>query len=83
MSLLTRWAKAFGHFWWDFLVGDTPELFAATVVIVVAAVLLGHHHNPAWVILPIMAVVFLVASAYRGRRRAPAPEATEGDPTQP
>ena len=24
----------FGHFWWDFLIGDTPELALATGVIV-------------------------------------------------
>jgi hypothetical protein len=69
MKLIARWASAFGAFWWDFLVGDTPELFFATVAIVVAAVLLGHHDDAGYVLLPVLAVVFLVSSAYRGRRR--------------
>ena len=25
--LAVRWLTAFGRFWWDFLIGDTPELF--------------------------------------------------------
>ncbi len=33
-SLLHRCLVAFGHFWWDFLVGDTPEL------------LIGVRHRP-------------------------------------
>jgi len=68
MSMARRWARAFGHFWWDFLVGDTPELFAATVVIVALALLLRHHHTVAVILLPALTVVSLVASAARGRK---------------
>ncbi|HEY2214763.1 MAG TPA: hypothetical protein VGH31_06885 [Acidimicrobiales bacterium] len=70
MKLITRWGRAFGLFWWDFLVGDTPELFVATLVIVGTALLLGHQHVSGFVVLPALAILFLVASAYRGRRRA-------------
>jgi hypothetical protein len=28
-----RAVRAFGRFWWEFLVGDTPELFAGALVI--------------------------------------------------
>jgi hypothetical protein len=68
MRLARRWARAFGHFWWDFLVGDTPELFFATVVIVVLALLLRHHHTAAVIVLPAVTVASLVASAARGRK---------------
>ena len=34
MGAVKRGLKAFGHFWWDFLIGDTPELALATGVIV-------------------------------------------------
>ena len=52
MKLLARGARAFAWFWWDFLIGDTPELFFATGAIVVAALLdpsswrLGRHPSP-------------------------------------
>jgi len=69
MKLIKRWGRAFGLFWWDFLVGDTPELFVATLVIVAVALLLGHHHESGYLMLPALAIVFLVLSAYRGRRR--------------
>ena len=33
-STARRWLAAFGHFWWEFLIGDTPELFVAVLVVV-------------------------------------------------
>jgi hypothetical protein len=29
-----RWLAAFGRFWWDFLIGDTPELFVGAVAVI-------------------------------------------------
>ena len=69
MKVLRRGLRAFGHFWWDFLVGDAPELFVATLVIVGSALLLRHHRDVAIIVLPVMAIVFLLLSALRGRRR--------------
>jgi hypothetical protein len=65
-----RGLRAFGHFWWDFLVGDAPEFFIGTVAIVVVALLLHHHRTVAIVVLPVTAVVFLVASTVRAARRS-------------
>ena len=31
-----RYMRAFGAFWYDFLVGDRPELFVGSIVILVA-----------------------------------------------
>ena len=84
MKLIARWARAFGHFWWDFLVGDTPELFLATLAIVGVALLIGHQHFAGYALLPAVAIVFLVLSTYRGRRRtgsASAERPTEDSPT--
>ena len=67
MRALRRGARAFGHFWWDFLIGDAPELFAATLVVIVVALLLRHQHDVAVVILPLGTVAFLVVSTLRGR----------------
>jgi hypothetical protein len=70
VNALRRGARAFASFWWDFLVGDTPELFFATLVIVGTALLLRHHRDAAIVVLPVMAVAFLLFSALRGRRKS-------------
>ncbi len=81
---VVRWAKAFGHFWWDFLVGDTPELFAAMLVIVGIAFALRHDRLADVVALPLLAVAALAASAWRGRiRPEPRPRTPEPRPRTP
>jgi hypothetical protein len=60
--------KAFGHFWWDFLIGDTPELAVATLAIVGLAFVLSHHKLLGAILLPLAAALFLLASTLRGRR---------------
>lgn len=37
--VIVRWATAFGRFWWDFLIGDTPELFVGVVAVLGALAL--------------------------------------------
>ncbi len=70
-ELVVRGVKAFGKFWWDFLVGDTPELFLATGIIVALAFLIDGQHLVGVILLPLVAAAFLLASTLRGRRRAP------------
>ena len=73
--LAWRLVKGFAMFWWDFLIGDTPELFvAALVTIGVVAVLrhLWHLNGVAALALPVLATAALVLSvrrAVRGDRR--------------
>ena len=69
MSTLGRGLRSFGRFWWEFLIGDTPELFVAVIAIVATALLLRHHHLAAVIVLPVMTIVFLLASILRGRAR--------------
>ena len=69
-QLVVRGAKAFGRFWWDFLVGDTPELALATGVIVALAFLVSGERLVGVILLPLLAAGFLLASTWRGRRRA-------------
>jgi hypothetical protein len=71
--------KAFGRFWREFLVGDTPDLFVATVVIVGVAFALRGHRVVGAVVLPLLAIVMLLASTYRGRRRTAAAAPTPAD----
>ncbi len=71
-----RWVRAvraFGRFWWDFLVGDTPEIFAAVLVVLglVALVSLRGHDNAAAVtLLPLLVAATLGVSLWRARRGA-------------
>jgi hypothetical protein len=62
-----RLLKGFGMFWWDFLVGDTPELFIAALLIIgVIAGLRGAGYNTAAVVaLPVLAVLALGVSVRR------------------
>jgi uncharacterized membrane protein len=70
VRVIGRGVRAFGLFWWDFLVGDTPELLVAVVLIVALALLLRHHHDVDIVVLPVVTVLFLFVSTFRGRRRS-------------
>jgi hypothetical protein len=71
VSAVTRAVRAFGLFWWDFLVGDTPELALATGALVGLAFLLAGQRWVGAIVLPLAAAAFLFLSTYRGRRRAP------------
>jgi hypothetical protein len=70
-QLSVRLVKGFGRFWWDFLVGDTPELFVAALVIIGVIALLserGHFNTVAVVALPSLAVLALATSLVRAVR---------------
>jgi hypothetical protein len=69
-----RWLRVFGAFWWDFLVGDTPELFVGVLVILGAAALAVHQQAPRAVVIgvvPALTAVLLCISVLRhpGNRR--------------
>jgi hypothetical protein len=69
--LVVRLVRGFGRFWWDFLVGDTPELFVAALVIIGVIALLserGHFNDAAIVVLPVLAILALAASLVRAVR---------------
>jgi hypothetical protein len=64
----------FGHFWWDFLIGDTPELFVGAVVAVglVALVCIDHRlRTAAAALLPLLVAGVLAGSVWRASRRRP------------
>jgi hypothetical protein len=72
--LLGRWLRAVGRFWWDFLVGDTPELTAgvAVAVALLAVLVKAYNLNAAAIgAFPSLVVLMLGASAYRARRNKP------------
>lgn len=68
---MVRLTRGFGRFWWEFLVGDTPELFVAALVIIGVIALLsegGHFNTVAVVVLPVLAVLALATSLARALR---------------
>lgn len=77
-AAVVRGVRAFGHIWWDFLVGDTPELFIAMLVLVGLAFALRKERTADIVVLPLAAIVALVGSAWRGRVRGTSRHAQQG-----
>ena len=72
-SVAARLVVGFGRFWWEFLVGDTPELFVAAVVsigVIALVSVVGHENALAVVLLPVLAVTSLTLSVLRARRGA-------------
>ena len=69
--LFLRLLRGFAMFWWDFLVGDTPELFVAALVIIATVALLSerwHDNAVAVVALPVLAIAALGLSVRRASR---------------
>ena len=78
MRPIRRGLTAFGRFWWEFLVGDTPELLAATAVVIAVALVFGHHRTAGFVVVPVITSAALALSILRARRLA-SQEAPPGD----
>jgi hypothetical protein len=79
-SLARRWVAAFGRFWWEFLVGDTPELLVGAVLAVAIVALLAHHGAARALTvgaLPVLVVVMLGTSVRRAARAARRPRRPE------
>lgn len=64
-----RGIARFGMFWWEFLVGDTPELTVGGLVVLGLALLLGAPHRIAgMVVVPLAVLVALSVSLARATR---------------
>ena len=69
---VARMVAAFGRFWWDFLIGDTPELFVGAVLVVgLVALVCVDHAARSWaaVLLPVLVAGLLGSSVWRAKRR--------------
>jgi hypothetical protein len=72
-SLVRRYGTAFGRFWWEFLVGDTPELLVGAILIVSAGAFFAHNGVARVVTvgsMPVLIVALLATSVQRARRAA-------------
>ena len=68
------WLAAFGRFWWEFLVGDTPELFVGALAVVGVTALLctvPAARTVAAVVLPVLVAGLLALSVARAARSRP------------
>ena len=61
--------RAFGLFWWDFLVGDAPELAVGAALILGIAFAVRRLELVAALVIPAAVVALLSVSAWRGRGR--------------
>ena len=69
-----RWATAFGRFWWEFLIGDTPGLFLGAVAVIGVVALVCVHpgaRTAAAYLMPVLVALVVSASVWRASRRAP------------
>jgi hypothetical protein len=67
VNLIKRGLVAFGRFWWEFLVGDTPELLVATIVIIGVVLALRHDRTAGFIVVPLITAIALALSVLRGR----------------
>jgi hypothetical protein len=61
--------RAFGHFWYDFVIGDDWRLAAGALVALALAGFVAHAGGSAWWIVPLIVAVLLGVSVLRAPRR--------------
>ncbi len=66
---MIRRLRAFGAFWYDFVIGDDWRVAASVAVALAVTYAVGRAGAPAWWILPAAVVVVLPWSLWRARRR--------------
>jgi len=72
--------KAFGAFWYDFVVGDDWRVALGVVVALTATWGLAHNGHPGvWWLLPVAVAVLLPLSIARAARKGP-PRPKAGEP---
>jgi hypothetical protein len=65
-----RGLRAFGAFWYDFIIGDDWRIALGVVVGLAATAAVVHlAHWPAWWLLPGVVIVMLTVSVTAGTRR--------------
>jgi hypothetical protein len=64
-----RRLKAFGLFWWDFVVGDDWRVAAGVIVVLAVSAALAHHGIATWWLPPAAVIALLSYSVRRAVRR--------------
>jgi hypothetical protein len=63
-----RYVKAFGIFWWSYIVGDDWRVAAGIAVALPLTWVLAHHGVTVWWLLPLAVALVLVGSVRREAR---------------
>ena len=63
-----RHLRSFGHFWYDFVIGDDWRMAAAAVVILAITWLAAHHRVNLWWFAPLAVVTVVAGSVLHVRR---------------
>jgi len=62
------YVRAFGRFWWDFIVGDDWRVAAGIVLAIGLTSLLTHKGVNAWWLLPAVVALLLAGAVFRPRK---------------
>ena len=62
--------KAFGMFWYDFLIGDDWRVAVGVVLALAVTAAVSHTTLPAWWIVPLAVVLLLPVTVWRATRAA-------------
>jgi hypothetical protein len=62
MNGVAKALKAFGAFWWDFIVGEDWRIALGIVLAISLTAGLAHNDVPAWWVLPVAVILMLGAS---------------------
>jgi hypothetical protein len=57
--------RRFGHFWWDFVIGDDWRVAVGVIVALGCSAVLAQTGQPAWWLLPIAVALLLYVSVRR------------------
>lgn len=66
---MTRKLRAFGAFWYDFVVGDDWRLAVAVVLALGLTFGISRAGVPSWWVVPVTVLVLLPASLHAARRQ--------------
>jgi hypothetical protein len=64
-----KYLRAFGRFWWDFIVGDDWRVAAGVALALGLTALLTHNGVNAWWLLPLAVGALLAGSVWQAGRR--------------
>jgi hypothetical protein len=65
-----KWLRAFGRFWWEFVIGDDWLVAALVAVAIGATAVLAAANVAAWWLLPLAVLLVLWLSLRRAIRSA-------------
>jgi hypothetical protein len=63
-----KYLASFGHFWFDFIVGDDWTVAVAVAIAMALTTFLAHHGRNPWYLLPTAVLVTLTWSVWRVAR---------------